>query len=115
MNEAERAVVAIAPTADRPFDHVMSIWARWMNLKDSQHSDGDGPNQDTKEFMALGEAVMTMVDDLPRQQWWAVLRSRGICTVWRFSETSFPDALAAAEETLMPKFLKNVATKRYFR
>lgn len=114
MIESESAAISSAPVSDRPFDVVMRIWALWMNLKDAQHSAAEAPSQDTKEFMALGEAVMAMVDDLPRQQWWAVLRSRGICTVWRFNEASFPDALAAAEEALTPKMRKNVATRRYF-
>jgi hypothetical protein len=114
MVENERAVLVSAPQADRPFDVVMGIWARWMKLKDSQSSGGDAATQDTKEFMALGEAVMVMLDGLPRIQWWAVMRSRGICTVWRFPEAAFPDALAGAEETLMPKLLKHVATRRFF-
>jgi hypothetical protein len=115
MNAIEHDVRAAAPVADRPFDIVMGIWARWMRLKDQQNSSGGAAaDQDTKEFMALGEAVMTMVDDLPRVQWWAVLRSRGICTVWRFPEASFPDALSMAEEIMTPKMLKNAATRRYF-
>lgn len=114
MIEAERAVLATPPTVDRPFDIVMAIWARWMHLKDSQRSEAEGNPQDTKEFMALGEAVSTMVDDLPRLQWWAVLRSRGICTVWRYPHDSLMDALAEAEAILTPKLMKHIATKRYF-
>lgn len=114
MNTLEHAVISEAPKADRPFDIVMGIWARWMHLADHQHSEVEGNPQDTKEFMALGEAVSAMVDDLPRVQWWAVLKSRGICTVWRFPNDSLMDALADAEEALMPKLVKHVATRRYF-
>jgi hypothetical protein len=114
MNTVEHAVLVEAPKADRPFDIVMGIWARWMRLRDHQHSLSDGNPQDTKEFMALGEAVDVMVDGLPRVQWWAVHRSKGICTVWRFPEVSLMDALADAETTLTPKLMKHVATKRYF-
>lgn len=114
MNIADHAVIDSAPRKQRPFDVVMGIWAQWMRLKDCQHPTGDGHPQDTKEFMALGEAVTAMLDDVPRVEWWAVMRSRGICTVWRFPESSFADALESAEERLMPKLLKHVATKRYF-
>lgn len=114
MIQNERVVPVSAPQADRPFDVVMGIWAHFMRLKDSKPNSHQPLDQDAKEFMALGEAVTVMVDDLPRVQWWAVMRSRGICTAWRFSEAAYPDALADAETTLMPKMLKHVATRRYF-
>lgn len=114
MIETEGAAISSAPAAERPFDIVMSIWAQFMRLKDSKRDRSQPLDQDGKEFIALGEAVSVMVDDLPRVQWWAVMRSRGICTVWRFSEGAFPDALADAEKALMPKMLRNLATKRYF-
>jgi hypothetical protein len=114
MIENERAVLVSAPQADRPFDVVMGIWAQFMRLKDSKPNSHQPLDQDAKEFMALGEAVTVMMDDLTRVQRWAIMRSRGICTVWIFPNTSMPDALADAEETLMPKLQKHVATKRYF-
>jgi hypothetical protein len=113
MIENGSAVLVTAPQADRPFDVVMGIWAQWMRLKDSKPNSHQPLDQDAKEFMALGEAVTAMLDDLPRIQWWAIMRSRGICTVWRFSDDSFPYALADAEKTLMPKLIKNLATRRY--
>lgn len=113
MFENERAVLVSAPQADRPFDVVMGIWAQFMRLKDSKPNSHQPLDQDAKEFMALGEAVTAMLDDLPRVQWWAVMRSRGICTAWRFGEAAFPGALADAEEALTPKLKKHVATKRY--
>lgn len=115
MKVAEPAVIAAAaPQRDTPFNHVMDVWARWMRLKDRQHSDGEGNPTDTKEFMQLGEAVNTMVDDLPRLMWWAVYRSKGICTVWRFPDRSLADAMLEAEEKLTPKFMAHIATRRYF-
>lgn len=114
MIEIESAAISSAPVSDRPFDIVMGIWAQFMRLKDSKRDRSQPLDQDGKEFIALGEAVTVMVDDLPRVQWWAVMRSRGICTVWRFNEASFPGALADAEQALVPKMQKNFATKRYF-
>jgi hypothetical protein len=53
--------------------------------------------------MALGKAVTVMLDHLYGIEWWAVMRSRGICTIWRFSDESFPYALTDAEAKLTPK------------
>lgn len=103
-----------APERDSPFTTVMRTWARWMTLSDHQHSQGLSHPQDVKEFMACGEAVDVMVSDLSMHQRWAVRKAFGVATVWRFPDTSFEDALLAAEEILTVKMLKNVATRRYF-
>lgn len=103
-----------APQRDSPFYVVMEIWARWMRLKDQQHSSGDGNLQDTRDFMRTAEAVDAMVDDLPRVSWWAIRKSRGICTVWRYPDQSYADALQAAEQALIPKMKNHIAVRRYF-
>ncbi len=105
---------AAAPGEETPFAMVMSIWTRWMNLHDHQTSSGDAPSQDTKDFMRTGEAINTMVDDLPRLNWWAVRKSRGICTAWRFPGRSYEGALMEAEEILTSKMKKHIAVRRYF-
>lgn len=106
--------VAEAPQADSPYNTVLKTWARWMHLDDKQHPSGEAHPQDVKEFMACAEAVETMINDLPRIQWWALRRAHGLATVWRFSEDAYPEALLQAEETLTPRLLRNVATRRYF-
>jgi hypothetical protein len=103
-----------APVQDSPYNTVMKIWARWMTLADQQHSTGYAHPQDVKEFMACGEAVDAMVSDLPIHYRWAVKRAYGLATAWIYPERSLPDALAAAEETMLAKMLKNIATRRYF-
>lgn len=105
---------AIAPDADSPYNRVMKTWARWMQLDDKQHPSGDAHPQDVKEFMSCAEAVDVLIDGLPRHQWWAIRKAHGITTAWRFSEISFADALAAAEQNLLPKMQKNIAVRRYF-
>jgi hypothetical protein len=97
-----------------PYEQLLSMWAAWMRLADHQHSLAEGHPQDTKEFMAAGEAVNTMIDDLPRYQWWAIRKSRNICTVWNFPNVSLDEALAQAEAILTPKLKAGAATKRYF-
>lgn len=99
---------------DSPFARVMKTWARWMTLADQQHSNGWAHPQDVKEFMACGEAVEIMIDNLPRVQWWAVRKAFGIATVWRFPEHSYEQALEEAERTLSRAMQQSIATRRYF-
>lgn len=103
-----------APEAETPYNKVMKTWARWMTLSDRQESDGLSHPQDVKEFMACGEAVDVMVNDLPKHERWAIRKAHRVSTVWDFPQVSFSDSLAAAELILVPKMLKNVATRRYF-
>ncbi|ATQ77887.1 hypothetical protein CR152_27830 [Massilia violaceinigra] len=114
MNIAESAVVEAAPERESPFNVVMGIWARWMRLADQQHPGGDANLQDTRDFMRTAEAVNVMVDGLPRVNWWAVKKSQGICTVWRFPDSSYADALQGAEVALVPKMKNHIAVRRYF-
>jgi len=114
MNAMPGHTIEVAPEADTPYNRVLKTWARWMTLNDRQVSDGMSHPQDVKEFMACGEAVDVMVNDLPALERWAIRKAMGLATVWIFPDRSFPDAVVAAETILFPKMLKNVATKRYF-
>ena len=114
MNAPEQAILEEAPQADRPFNVVMKLWARWMTLTDRQHAGGWAHPQDVKEFMRAGEAVDTMVNDLPSSHRWAIYRAYGIATVWRFPSLPLADVLIEAEEKLTPRMLRNVDVKRYF-
>jgi hypothetical protein len=97
-----------------PFNRVMDIWTRWIKLKDNNETGGHSNLQDTKDFMKAGEAVEAMINELPRHQWWAIRKSRGISTVWIFPNISILGALEDAENTLTPKMKNHLATWRYF-
>lgn len=112
--QAQKQKLVEAFHTQTPYQQLLSVWAAWMRLADHQHSLAEGHPQDTKEFMAAGEAVDTMINDLPRFQWWAIRKSRNISTVWNFPNVSLEDALQKAEAALTPKMRKNVATRRYF-
>jgi hypothetical protein len=99
---------------ETPYKRLMDIWQRWVSLSDRQCSDGDANLQDTKDFMRAGEAVETMINDLPRYQWWAIRKARGISTVWLFQNLNLLDALADAEKNLTPKMRQHIATRRFF-
>lgn len=97
-----------------PYENCMRIWTHWAALSDCPTSDGYGNLQDSKEFMRAGEAIDMMIDSLPRHQWWAVRKSRGISTVWLFPHLSLPDVLHAVEMVLTEKMKNNIATRKYF-
>ena len=115
MTEATPQPIEKAPEADSPYNAVMKTWARWMTLADHQHSEGNANPQDVKEFMSCGEAVDTMVNDLPIHYRWAIRKAYGLATAWIYPNHSLADTLVAAEAILSVKMLKNVATRRYFR
>lgn len=114
MDVANEAVTQAAPDRDSPFIQALKVWASWISLADRQESGGWSHPQDAKDFMKTGEAVEAMINDLPRVQFWAIRKSRGIATVWRFPELSFADAMGDAEATLTPKLRNNLATRRFF-
>lgn len=97
-----------------PIDKILSIWADFMHLHDSQATSGYANPQDVKDFMRLGEAVEAMVNDLRRHQWWAIRKSRGICTQWMFPDASYGNALTQAKEILSGKMRTHIATAKYF-
>ncbi len=97
-----------------PIDVCLDIWARWSRLTDHQASLVEANPQDTKEFMQAGEAMDTMINGLTRHQWWAIRKTKGICTAWIFKDDSYPDALCDAKAALEPKMRKNVYTRKYF-
>lgn len=114
MQQARKIAVVETLHEQSPYSIVLALWAQWMRLADHQYSMGDGNEQDTKDFMRTGEAVDAMINDLPRHLWWAVRKSRGICTVWQFPGIKIEDALQKAEEILTAKMKNHVATRRYF-
>lgn len=115
MKTSEAVIVEEAPQADSPFVIVMKIWARWMTLRDRREPGGWAHPQDVKEFMRTGEAIDAMVNDLSSEHRWAVYRAYGIATIWRYPQLSLADVIVEVELKMMPKMLKNVDVKRYFR
>lgn len=64
--------------------------------------------------LKIGEAVDAMVSSLPQLHRWAIKKSRGIATAWRFPNADYGATLAAAREGLEEKLRKHVATQLYF-
>ena len=113
MQAANEIEVRVQPVK-KPLDVCLDIWARWSALSDYQITSGCANEQDTKEFMQAGEAIEAMVNSLSRRKWWAIKKSKGICTAWIFNDEVFADVLQEAEALLEPKMRNHVATRRYF-
>jgi hypothetical protein len=64
--------------------------------------------------LKIGEAVNAMVHSLPALHRWAIYKSQGIATAWRFQNADFGSTLSAAREELEEKLRKHVATQLYF-
>jgi hypothetical protein len=64
--------------------------------------------------LKMGEAVNAMVHSLPALHRWAIYKSQGIATVWRFPNADFGATLTTAREELEEKLRKHVATQLYF-
>jgi len=64
--------------------------------------------------LKIGEAVDAMVSSLPQLQRWAIKKSQGIATAWRFPNADFGATLSAARDELEAKLRKHVATQLYF-
>lgn len=118
----EAAMIAIkhdtdtqgAPAPDAPYVRVMKTWARWMTLADRQEVGGWAHPQDVKEFMRCGEAVDSMVNDLPRTQWWAVRKAYGFAPRAPYDPETMETALLQAATVLERKMQNNIATRIYF-
>jgi hypothetical protein len=64
--------------------------------------------------MKMGETVNAMVDSLPMLHRWAIYKSQGIATAWRFPNADYGNTLTAAREALEEKLRKNIATRIHF-
>lgn len=61
-----------------------------------------------------GEAVNAMIDSLPMNQRWAIYKSQGITTQWRFNSVDYATVLTEAQAALEQKLRKNIATRIHF-
>lgn len=116
------------PAFNRPDPYVllMACWVDYMRTDDRDlgagrmrlngevNSDLDVHEQQRAADLKMGAAVNAMVDSLTVQYRWAIYRSQGISTAWRFQSADYAEVLIAARDDLEAKLKKNVATKIYF-
>lgn len=119
---------APAPAFDRPdpYSMLMACWADFMRTDDRDLGAGgmrlqsdaaaerNVHDQQRIADLKMGEAVNAMVDSLVMQHRWAIYKSQGISSAWRFPNARYEDVLSDARDELEKKLRNNVATRLYF-
>lgn len=113
---------------DQPnaYGMLMACWVDYMRVPDLRLSAGgmrligDAPPDATvgeAQYIAdlkMGESVNAMVDSLPAIHRWAIYKSQGISSIWRFPNANYETVLLEARDELEKKLRKHVATRLYF-
>lgn len=109
-----------------PYGLLMACWADFMRTDDRDLSgscmklqsdavaDRNVHDDQRAADMKIGEAVGAMVDSLTIQHRWAIYKSQGISSAWRFQNAKYEDVLSDARDDLEKKLRNNVATRLYF-
>ena len=109
-----------------PYALLLACWVDFMRADDrdlgagGMKLTGDGwTSKDVHEAqrssdLKIGEAVDAMVHSLSSLHRWAIYKSQGLSTAWRFPNADFGTTLAAARDELEEKLRKHVATQLYF-
>ena len=112
-----------------PLDYCLALWKEWIS-KGGQRSGGalvmgglasdtDGHGVDLHEAqhahdMQVGAATDAMISSLSRLHYWAIFRSCGLSSVWRFENADLVITAADAREELVLKLKKNECTRNLF-
>ncbi|MGV7210487.1 hypothetical protein ACLB1G_21850 [Oxalobacteraceae bacterium A2-2] len=112
-----------------PLDYCLDAWKTWMYAGGRRNldvkimgglvGDGDGHGGDLHEAqhshdMRLGAATDAMIESLSRLHAWAIYRSCGIATAWRFPNADLMTTAAEAKVELVQKLRKNSCTGSLF-
>jgi hypothetical protein len=133
-------VIAVEPLDElSPLQICMNHWRDWMQQSDRDlgakgqsglagdvQVDADGKRIGYDDGAAVAEAAAArasrdiamatdaMIDSLPRHFKAAIYRINNIATVWRFPNLDFATVLPQAEQELIEKLSKNIATRACF-
>jgi len=116
-----RRAVSLADSAWTKPDRTalcLDLWRWWMGLNDADlggktsRADGDGKgNDDTQQIrrdIEIAEATDAVLCGLTMRHRWAILRTCGLATVWRYPNedlaTVFSEAVAVLEPKLKKKY-----------
>ncbi|MBD8531554.1 MULTISPECIES: hypothetical protein [unclassified Massilia] len=122
----EQGVAQPAFQKPDPYAQLMACWSDYMRVDDRDlgsrgmklASDAvderDVHAQQRAADLKLGEVVNAMVDSLCIQHRWAIYKSQGIASAWRFQNARYEDVLTDARDELEKKLRNNVATRLQF-
>lgn len=117
-----------------PLDICLDYWSRWMHCDDrdlgaksqSGIESGSDDSDDVFDARAASDsaaarverevamATDAMIDSLDRHYKAAIYRRCNVASVWRFPNLDFVVVLPEAEEALIAKLKKNIATRAFF-
>jgi len=109
-----------------PYATCMACWGDYMRLPNLDLGGrgmkliGDAlPDANVHEAqyiadLKLGESVNAMVDSLVMIHRWAIYKSQGIASAWRYPNARYEDVLLDARDELEKKLRTNVATRLYW-
>lgn len=120
-------------TKAEPYAFCMACWVDFMTVDDRDsgasrmnlHSrdeedkeDGDYRSdpysEQRKADLKTGEAVNAMVESLTIEHRWAIHKSQGMTTQWRFPNADYMQVLLRAQQELERKLRNNFTTGIYF-
>lgn len=118
----------VRPAFNKPdtYAQLMACWSDYMRVDDGDlgsrgmrlagdaEEDRDVHAKQRIADLRTGEAVNAMVDSLTMLHRWAICKSQGIATAWRFPNARYEDVLTDARDDLEKKLRNNVATRLYF-
>lgn len=142
IRRAPKGIAATAWVRPDPVDFCLSLWRVWMHIPDRERGtqtmefadrrppkrDKDGnlveveqggyesdiDSDQARQDMAVGAAVNAMVSSLSAINRWAICRSTGIATVWRFPEADYLQVALDARQEMEKKLQTHLATATYF-
>jgi hypothetical protein len=127
LRRAPKAAVSQSTVrAVDPYAECMACWVDYMRMPNLDLTPrgmklvGDAlPDVDVHDAqyiadLRMGEAVNAMVDSLVMIHRWAIYKSQGIASAWRFSNARYEDVLMEARDELEKKLRTNVATRLYW-
>jgi hypothetical protein len=109
-----------------PYAVLMACWVDFMNVDDrdlgsrGMRLKGDCEDDRTVNDhqrladIKTGESVNAMVDSLTTIHRWAIYKSQGIASAWRFQNADYETVLLEARDDLEKKLRTHIATRLYF-
>jgi len=90
------------------------LGAGGMKLTGESINERDLHEQQRAADLKIGESVNAMVDSLAMRDRWAIYKSQGMASTWRFPNARYEDVLTDARDELEKKLRNNVATRLYW-
>ncbi len=109
----------------------LDYWVTYMHLNDADlgvkgsrilECDRDGYDDEKldpdvterKQINEYGAATQACISSLPTHLLYAIYKSQGIATAWRFPNLDYFAVIVEAQKKLIEKLKENIATRHFF-